>query len=316
VGEGGYQVGNFPPLWSEWNGRYRDTVREFWRGGAGVLGDLGQRLCGSSDLYDNEGRKPHASINFVTAHDGFTLTDLVTYEQKHNEANGEHNRDGTDDNRSWNCGVEGPTDDPAVVALRARQRRNLMATLLLSQGVPMLLAGDEIGHTQRGTNNAYTQDNDVSWLDWTTVDREMLDFCRRLSAFRASHPVLRRRRFLEGTPTGTSPHEDLQWFAPDGSPMLPERWWSGDPRAVGYVLNGAAITEPGPHGERIADASLYVAVNGGADGLGFVLPDDHWAPTWVRTIDTATGRVEPGDVVAAGQRFEVAGRSIVVLVST
>jgi glycogen operon protein len=315
VGEGGYQVGNFPPLWSEWNGRYRDTVRDFWRGGAHTLGDFGHRLCGSSDLYDRDGRRPHASINFVTAHDGFTLADLVAYEHKHNEANGEDNRDGTDDNRSWNCGVEGPTDDPAVVALRARQRRNLMATLLLSQGVPMVLAGDELGHSQSGMNNAYAQDNEISWLDWVDVDDEMLDFSRRLASFRAAHPVLRRREFLEGRPTGSSAHDDVAWFAPDGSPMTPQRWWDEHPRAVAYVLNGAAITEPGPRGERIEDDSLFVAVNGSAGPLTFAVPTGPWPTLWVTWIDTATGVVAPSGKARAGDRIEVDGRSLVVLVA-
>jgi glycogen operon protein len=316
VGEGGYQVGNFPPLWSEWNGKYRDTVRDFWRGTGGKLGDLAERLCGSSDLYDHEGRKPHASINFVTAHDGFTLADLVTYEQKHNEANGEDNRDGTDDNRSWNCGVEGPTDDAEVSALRARQRRNLLASLLLSQGVPMLLAGDEIGHSQQGMNNGYAQDNEITWLDWSKFDEEMLEFSRRVAAFRSAHPALRRRRFLEGRPTGSSPREDVAWFAPSGEPMSPEHWQNEDPRAVAYLLNGAAIVEPGPHGERIIDDSLFVVVNGSPDTVTFTLPTGSWPSNWFRSIDTAEVGAEPLANVRAGDRIDAIGRSIVVLVGT
>ncbi|MCC6225709.1 MAG: glycogen debranching protein GlgX [Microthrixaceae bacterium] len=316
LGEGGYQVGNFPPLWSEWNARYRDTVRDFWRGTGGTLADLGLRLCGSSDLYDIEGRKPHASINFVTAHDGFTLGDLVTYEHKRNEANGESNRDGSDDNRSWNCGVEGPSDDPDVIELRARQRRNLYATLLLSQGVPMVLAGDEIGHTQRGMNNAYAQDNEISWLNWSDVDEEMLAFCRSLNAFRAMHPSLRRRRFLLGRPTGASVRDDVAWFHADGSLMSPEQWVDHHARVVGYVLDGSAIHEVGPRGEAIVDDHLFVAVNGGDRPVSFLLPDGHWSHEWVPWVDTAAGVVAPGEqTVVAGSSVLVTQRSLRVLVA-
>ena len=321
LGEGGYQVGNFPPLWSEWNGRYRDTVRDFWRGTPGALGDLAERLSGSSDLYDHDGRRPRASINFVTAHDGFTLADLVTYENKRNEANGEDNRDGTDDNRSWNCGVEGPTDDPEIVGLRARQRRNILATMLLSQGVPMIVAGDELGHTQHGMNNAYAQDNEISWLDWASFDEHMLEFSRRLTAFRSSHPVLRRRRFLEGRPTGNSSREDVVWYSPDGEVMTSDHWQSADARAVAYVLNGAAITEPGREGERIVDDSLYIAVNGSPDDLTFTLPSESspsadWATAWLRAIDTAEGSIEPMTLYRAGEQIKVGRRSILVLVAS
>ncbi len=314
VGEGGYQVGNFPPLWSEWNARYRDTVRDFWRGVPGTLADLAQRLCGSSDLYDLEGRNPHASINFVTAHDGFTLADLVTYEQKRNEANGEYNLDGSDDNRSWNCGVEGPTQDPAVNELRARQRRNLITTLLLSQGVPMMLGGDELGRTQQGMNNAYTQDNEVSWIDWDHVDHDMLRFCRELSEFRSAHPALRRSRFLRGRPSAASGRDDASWFAPDGSPMDPHRWRDGT-RCVALVLDGDAIEEVGPRGERIVDDTLLVAINGTPDPVTFVAPEGPWGQRWVRSVDTATGSVVVGDGEHVDRCFEVAGRSIVVLVA-
>ena len=217
VGEGGYQVGNFPPLWSEWNGKYRDEVRDFWRGADHTVAEFGYRFTGSSDLYQSNGRTPSASINFVTAHDGFTLTDLVSYESKHNEANGEDNQDGTDDNRSWNGGVEGPTDDADVLALRRRQRRNLLATLLLSQGVPMLLGGDEIGRTQSGNNNAYAQDNEISWYDWDHVDTDLLAFTRRVSELRRRHPVFRRRKWFQGRPIMGEQADDIEWFTPDGA---------------------------------------------------------------------------------------------------
>ena len=313
VGEGGYQVGNFPPLWSEWNGRYRDATRDFWRGRPGTLGDLANRLCGSSDLYDNEGRRPHASVNFVTAHDGFPLAALTSYDTKHNEANLEDNRDGTDDNRSWNCGVEGPTDDPEIQALRSRQRRNLLATLFLSQGVPMLLAGDEVANTQHGMNNAYTQDNETSWIDWAGLDASLLDFTRRLALFRQSHPVLRRRQFLEGRPTGVSNRDDVAWFTSWGEAMAPDHWQDG--ACVSVLLNGQAITEPGPHGERIVDDSLLIVISGEPDPTKVTLPTGAWPQTWARAIDTA----DPTPVVLgthrAGERIEVAGRSVVVLVA-
>jgi isoamylase len=315
VGEGGYQVGNFPPLWSEWNGRYRDTVRDFWRGTPGTLGDLAERLCGSSDLYAHDSRKPHASINFVTCHDGFTLNDLVSYNGKHNEANGEGNRDGTDDNRSWNCGVEGPTDDPAINELRARQRRNFIATLFLSQGVPMLWSGDELGNTQDGSNNAYAQDNELSWLDWSSIDEDLLEFCRRVAAFRQAHPVLRRRRFLEGRPTRPGDRDDIAWFTPSGDAMSAESWGEESPRAVGCYLNGGAITEPGPRGERIVDDSLLMLWNGEAEDVAFTLPTGRWPQNWSKVVDTATGSVEALSSFRAGDDLKLPGRSIAVLVA-
>jgi glycogen operon protein len=315
VGEGGYQVGNFPPLWSEWNGRYRDTVRDFWRGTPGSLGDLAERLCGSSDLYQDDGRKPHASINFVTCHDGFTLADLVSYNDKHNEANGEDNRDGTDDNRSWNCGIEGPTDDETVLALRARQRRNFVTTLLISQGVPMIWSGDELGHTQHGMNNAYAQDNEISWIDWSSIDEEMLEFWRRLCAFRQAHPVLRRRRFLEGRPTRPGERDDIAWFSPSGEPMTVDAWRDEQPRGFACYLNGNAITEPGPTGERIVDDSLLLMLNGDPDPIDFTFPAGEWPAHWSQVIDTAKGWIEPLHNYRAGDRLSVEGRSILVLVA-
>ena len=272
LGEGGYQVGNFPVLWTEWNGKYRDAVRDFWRGKGASLAEMGYRLTGSSDLYQGSARKPSASINFVTAHDGFTLRDLVSYDRKHNEANGEHNRDGTDDNRSWNCGVEGDTDDPDVLALRRRQQRNFLATLFLSQGVPMLVAGDELGRTQRGNNNGYCQDNEVSWVDWDlgADGADLLEYTRRLLRLRRDHPVFRRRRFFQGRPihgrrsvdASSSGLADIGWFGPDGREMTERQWAESTVRALGMFLNGDEISEPGPRGQRIVDDSFLVLLNG------------------------------------------------------
>ncbi|HKY14010.1 MAG TPA: glycogen debranching protein GlgX [Microthrixaceae bacterium] len=315
VGEGGYQVGNFPPQWSEWNGRYRDTVRDFWRGTAGTLGELAERLCGSSDLYQDDRRKPHASINFVTCHDGFTLADLVSYNDKHNETNGEDNRDGTDDNRSWNCGVEGPTDDESINELRARQRRNFVATVLTSQGVPMFWSGDELGHSQHGMNNAYAQDNEISWLDWTTIDEPFLEFCRRMAAFRRAHPVLRRRGFLEGRPTGPGERDDIAWFGPDGARLDADRWQAEQPRALVCYLNGNAITEPDLRGERIIDDSVLLVFNGEPEGLDLTLPAGPWPHDWAMVVDTRVGMVEPPRIHRAGEVIALEGRSVLVFVA-
>src|SRR5947208_1423309 len=260
VGPGGYQVGNFPVLWSEWNGIYRDTMRDFWRGRASVA-DFASRFTGSSDLYQSDGRRPFASINFVTAHDGFTLADLVSYDEKHNEANGEGNRDGTDDNRSWNHGVEGPTDDPAVNALRRRQQRNFLATMLLSQGVPMLLGGDELGRTQHGNNNAWCQDNELSWFDWEHADAELAEFVRRLIALRRRHPVFRRTSFLSGQ-AGESGLPDAWWFRPDGRKMTQRDWTNPETRALGVFLNGRELRERAPHGGPALGQRFLVVVNG------------------------------------------------------
>jgi isoamylase len=311
VGEGGYQVGNFPTLWSEWNGKFRDTVRDVWRGEGGVLDELGYRLTGSSDLYRSNGRRPFASINFVTAHDGFPLADLVSYNDKHNEANGEENRDGESHNRSWNCGVEGPTDDPDIQALRGRQQRNLLATLLLSQGVPMLLGGDEIGRTQGGNNNAYCQDNEISWFDWENADLGLLDFTRELIRLRREHPVLRRRRFFEGQPIRPSGRDDIAWFRPDGFEMAEEDWNQGFARALAVFLNGNAIPSPGPRGERIVDDSFYLILNAAAEPLPFTLPDPHWGERWEIVLDTA--RPAPEGRFGAGEAVSTEGRSVVVL---
>jgi len=315
LGEGGYQVGNFPPLWTEWNGRFRDTVRDFWRGEEATLPEFASRLTGSSDLYQHDRRRPLASINFVTAHDGFTLRDLVSYNGKHNDANGEGGRDGESDNRSWNCGAEGDTDDPAVLALRARQQRNLLTTLLLSQGVPMIAHGDECGRTQRGNNNAYCQDNELSWVDWSfdAAQRELLDFTRGLVRLRRDHPVLRRRRFFKGAGSRDG-LGDLTWFRPDGNPMQDSNWDWDEARAVAVFLNGEAISEPGPTGERIVDDSFLVLLNGHYEPLEFSLPGLRYGTVWTVAVDTA-GPADGGDEteLKAEGRVLLEARSTLVL---
>jgi isoamylase len=309
IGEGGYQVGNFPALWSEWNGRYRDTVRDFWRGEPATLGEFGSRLTGSSDLYQADTRHPGASVNFVTAHDGFTVRDLVSYNEKHNEANGEGNADGEPYNRSWNCGVEGDTDDQAVLALRRRQQRNFLATLLLSQGVTMLLGGDELGRTQRGNNNAYCQDNEISWYDWDDVDEDLLEFARLLIALRRDHPVLRRRRWFQGHSIRGS--VDLGWFRPDGAEMSDDDW-EASPPSVGVFLNGAAITDRDRRGQRITDDSFLLLFNTHPEPIEWTLPKQ-WGQWWDLVTDTADpGRSEDG-VLESSATMPVAGRSVVVL---
>jgi glycogen operon protein len=315
LGEGGYQVGNFPPLWSEWNGKYRDTVRDYWRGADRTLSEFAYRLTGSSDLYEGSGRRPMASINFITAHDGFTLADLVSYNYKHNEANGEDNRDGTDDNRSWNCGVEGPTDDPQILALRSRQQRNFLATLLLSQGVPMMLGGDELGRTQHGNNNAYCQDNEISWFDWEHVDDDLLAYATLLVKLRHDHPVLRRRRFFQGLPILGHPGQvaDIGWFRPDGGEMTDEDWSVGYAKSLGVFLNGDAISDPGPRGEQIADDSFYLILNAHYDELDFTLPVGRWGQLWTEVIRTGTLGTFQDRVWTAGTPFPVQGRELVVL---
>ncbi|HEY3701314.1 MAG TPA: glycogen debranching protein GlgX [Acidimicrobiales bacterium] len=315
VGEGGYQVGNFPPLWSEWNGRYRDCVRDYWRGKPGTLAELAYRLTGSSDLYEASSRRPHASINFVTAHDGFTLADLVSYDDKHNEANGENNRDGESYNRSWNCGVEGPTDDPEVLALRARQKRNFLVTLLLSQGAPMLLGGDELGRSQRGNNNAYCQDNDVSWFDWAHVDEGTLAFTSALVDLRRSNPVFRRRRFFHGRPLRGSGIGDIGWFTPAGTEMAEADWEDGDARAMGVFLNGSAIPGRDTRGERVAGDSFLVLLNAGVESVGFTLPKGSWGESWAKVLDTSDDDIEDTDEhpLAGGEQLEVGAYTTVLL---
>ncbi|MFE1193799.1 glycogen debranching protein GlgX [Streptomyces olivaceoviridis] len=318
VGEGGYQVGNFPPLWSEWNGKYRDAVRDFWRAETGSLGEFASRLTGSSDLYQHSRRRPRASVNFVTAHDGFTLRDLVSYNDKHNEANGEENRDGESHNRSWNCGAEGETDDPAVLELRARQQRNLLATLLLSQGIPMLCHGDELGRTQRGNNNAYCQDNEISWVDWDLTDEQhaLAEFTGRLIALRAAHPVLRRRRFFRGE-TAThakQPLPDLMWLRPDAREMTDRDWLREDAHTVGVFLNGDAIAERDSYGRRMVDDSFLLCVNGYWEPVVFRLPDDSFGERWTTLIDTADPEGVPDERERkAGTKLRVEARSLVLL---
>jgi glycogen operon protein len=317
VGEGGYQVGNFPPLWAEWNGRYRDDVRDYWRGADVGVGELALRLTGSSDLYESEARRPHASINFVTAHDGFTLADLTSYDTKHNEANGEGGADGESHNRSWNCGVEGPTDDPEVLALRARQRRNLLVTLLLSQGVPMLLGGDEQGRTQQGNNNAYCQDNELSWFDWSAADDELLAFTSGLLAYRREHHAFRRRRFFQGRPirvAGATALPDVAWFSPDGTPMTDDQWESPHARALAMFLNGDLV-EHDRRGEPVVDDRFLVLLNGWHEPVTFTVPGPDHADRWTVDIDTTTGTIggDGGDEVEAATTLEVEGRSVLVL---
>ena len=286
VGPGGYQVGNFPVLWSEWNGIYRDLMRDFWRGQASV-GDFASRLTGSSDLYEDDGRHPFASINFITAHDGFTLRDLVSYNDKHNEANLEDNRDGTDDNRSWNCGVEGETDDPEINALRDRQQRNFLATLILSQGTPMLLGGDEFGRTQHGSNNAWCQDNEISWFDWSLLEEnaELHEFVKKLIVLRRSHPVFRRRQFLQGTDEETAGLPDVWWFRTDGHRMTKNDWESGE-RTVGMFLNGEEIAAPDEKGQRILDESFLLLFNAHHEDVTFTLPNRRFGEHWSLVLST------------------------------
>jgi isoamylase len=306
VGPGGYQVGNFPTLWSEWNGIYRDVVRDYWRGSSPVSA-FASRFGGSADLYQRDGRRPFASINFVTAHDGFTLRDLVSYNQKHNEANGEGNHDGTDDNRSWNCGVEGPTDDGAVNALRARQQRNFLATLLLSQGVPMLLGGDEFGRTQRGNNNPWCQDNEISWFDWASCDGELLEFTRRLIRLRREHPVFRRATFFRGSGARLP---DVWWMRPDGRRMTRRDWENRDARAIGVFLNGDEIGTLTPRGDEVRDDSFLVLFNAHFEDVAFRLPARRFGTRWA--VELATGRCD-SDGLAPGTRATVESRSLAVL---
>lgn len=313
VGEGGYMVGNFPSLWSEWNGQYRDTVRDFWRGAERTLGEFAYRFTGSSDLYASARRSPHASINFVTCHDGFTLHDLVTYEEKRNEANGEENRDGENNNRNWNCGVEGETSDEAVRELRRRQQRNYLATLMLSQGVPMLLAGDEQDRTQRGNNNAYCQDSALSWISWPDRDEEMLDFTCRLIALRRSHPVLTRRRWFEGVSIRGSDLRDIGWFKPDGSLMTEEDWHVAFARSLGVFLNGKGIPSRDRQGERVVDDSFFVTFNAGDEAIEFTLPTRVGTEPWKPLMDTAHGFVDDDREVGPSESIHVQAHSLVLL---
>jgi glycogen operon protein len=314
LGEGGYQVGNFPPKWTEWNGKYRDSVRRFWRGDPAGVSELATRLSGSSDLYEHSGRRPYASINFVTAHDGFTLHDLVSYNDKHNEANGENNQDGENHNLSFNCGVEGPTDDRRVLDLRDRQRRNLMATLMLSLGVPMISGGDELGRTQRGNNNAYCQDNEISWTHWDLQpsDRDFLAFVKRLIQIRRQHPVLRRRKFLQGRRLRGAGATDIDWLDPSGHEMTDEAWSSPDVRALGVRLNGDAIDELDERGDRIVGDTLMILINTGADVTTFSLPPTAASERWEMLTDTADPH-QPPRRLRGRERYQLQGRSLAVL---
>jgi glycogen operon protein len=313
VGEGGYQVGNFPPLWSEWNGKYRDCARDYWRGADQALNEFAARLTGSSDLYAWSGRRPHASINFVTAHDGYTLNDLVSYNDKHNEANGEENRDGESNNRSWNCGAEGPTDDPEINALRARQKRNFIATLMFSQGVPMLLAGDEIGRSQRGNNNAYCQDDEISWFPWHHADRDLLEFARTVIEFRKQHRNFRRHRFFQGRPIRGTEVGDIGWFKPDGKPMSDEDWSSGYAKSIGVYLNGDAIPGIGRRGEPFKDDSFYLLFNAHHEPIDFILPDGPWGKRFEKVLDTTRRENGRQRALKAGAKVHVEARSVMLL---
>ena len=332
VGEGGYQVGNFPPGWSEWNDQYRDTMRAYWKGDGGLIGDFARRLTGSSDLYRHDGRGPCATVNFVTAHDGFTLDDLVSYNDKHNEANGEDNRDGNNNNRSWNCGAEGPSDDAAIRALRERQKRNLLATVLLSQGVPMLLAGDEMGHSQRGNNNAYCQDNELSWLDWNLEgDRQrLLDFTTRLIALRRAHPIFRRSDFFHGPSQNGKPGSgvpDIVWLKPDGVEMTHDEWAKDFARCLGVWLSGAGVGEMDARGQPVKDDNFLLLFNAHHDTIPFKLPamgpagirQAGPAARWRALVDTAPeadGRHESPEPLETGAQYPLQGRSLVLLIQT
>ncbi|MDQ1585492.1 MAG: isoamylase [Actinomycetota bacterium] len=317
VGDGGYQVGNFPPLWTEWNGKYRDTVRDFWRGDDATLAEFASRLTGSADLYQEDGRRPIASINFVTAHDGFTLNDLVSYNDKHNEANGENNADGESHNRSWNCGVEGDTEDLEVLALRERQKRNFLTTLFLSQGVPMLLHGDELARSQGGNNNAYCQDNEISWVDWKDARENfaLMDFTELVSRLRKEHPVFRRRRFFQGDPARGSESElgDIAWFTPSGEHMAEEDWRNGYAKSLAVFLNGEAIAEPTDRGEPIVDDSFLLLFNAHHEDMAFTVPKEIYGERWEVVIDTAAPLVDDRPSARAGEPVSVEARSILVL---
>ncbi|MGN7778574.1 glycogen debranching protein GlgX [Mycolicibacterium sp. 22603] len=315
VGPGGYQVGNFPPQWTEWNGKYRDTVRDFWRGEAASLGEFASRLTGSADLYEHTARRPVASINFVIAHDGFTLRDLVSYNDKHNEANGEDNNDGESHNRSWNCGVEGPTDDPEVLSLRAQQERNFLTTLLLSQGVPMICHGDELGRTQGGNNNGYCQDNEITWVNWADADQGLLDFTAKLAQLRAEHPVFRRRRFFNGRPVrqrGSESVPDISWFRPDGSEMSDEDWDTGFGKSIAIFLNGNGIPDLDVRGQRVTDDSFVVCFNGHHEPIEFTLPPTEFGQAWAPVVDTAAMPDVAEEAVSAGAARKVGARSVTV----
>ncbi len=317
LGEGGYQVGNFPVGWAEWNGKYRDTIRRYWKGDGGQVAEVAYRLSGSSDLYQGNGRRPHASINFITAHDGFTVQDLVSYNEKHNEANGEENRDGSDDNISWNCGVEGPTDDPDILELRERQVRNMLATLILSQGVPMICGGDEMGRTQQGNNNGYCQDNEISWYDWnlTKGNQSLFEFVKKIICLRQQHPVFRRRRFFQGRRIRGAEVKDISWIRPDGKEMTDEDWNKGFVRSLGMRLSGDSIEETDFKGNRIQDDTFLVLLNAHHEPLPFTLPAHKKEVRWQPVLDTAVweGREKRVTLLKGGERYDLETRSLAIL---
>lgn len=314
IGEGGYQVGNFPPGWAEWNGKYRDCMRDYWRGAESMLGEFALRFTGSPDLYEESNRHPTASINFITAHDGFTLRDLVSYNEKHNDANGENNNDGESHNRSWNCGIEGETDVVAIELLRKQQMRNFLTTLFLSQGVPMIVAGDELGRTQGGNNNAYCQDNDISWVDWAGADHDLLTFSKKIIHFCRRHPVFNRRKWFKGQPYKGIGVEDIAWFRPDGHEMNEANWRDDYAKTLGIFLNGKAIPSPGPKGERIVDDNFFLIFNAYHENITFKLPPQRFGRKWLKIMDTAINYFEEtGEAFQAGKNIHIAGRSVVLL---
>ncbi|MDQ1150969.1 isoamylase [Sphingobacterium zeae] len=315
IGEGGYQVGEFPPGWAEWNGKYRDCIRDYWIGADSMIAEFANRLTGSSDLYRGDNRTPSASVNFITAHDGFTLQDLVSYNEKHNEANGEDNQDGESHNRSWNCGFEGPTDDPAINSLREKQKRNMLTTLFLSQGVPMLVAGDEFGRTQQGNNNAYCQDNEISWLDWTKMDESQLDFTRKLIRLRREHPVFCRRKWFQGLPIRGTAVEDIVWFLPDASEMDDHHWQEDHARSLAVYLNGQGIRSVDNDGKKIVDASFYLLFNAYWEDVSYQLPNENYGAGWIKILDTNNDTIENFGEFAAGDTVLVPSRSILLFQS-
>jgi isoamylase len=316
IGEGGYQVGNFPYKWSEWNGKYRDCMRDFWRGTNNILGEFAARFTGSSDLYLNNERKPTASINFITVHDGFTLHDLVSYNEKHNENNGEQNKDGDSNNRSWNCGAEGPTNDELINRLRQKQKRNFLTTLFLSQGIPLLLAGDELGRTQNGNNNAYCQDNETSWINWEKADMTLLKFTQDLIRLRNDHPTFRRRRWFQGISFKGGEAEDIIWFLPSGDKMKEENWSKEPAKSLGVYLNGLALRAPGPHGEKVTDDHFYIIFNAGDRAVKYTLPDEKYGGNWIKLLDTTDGVIGNGKSFAPKSQVDVNERSVVLLICT
>ncbi|HZR46306.1 MAG TPA: hypothetical protein VFA47_06360, partial [Candidatus Manganitrophaceae bacterium] len=312
VGEGGYQVGNFPVLWTEWNGKYRDAIRRYWKGDDSLIAEMGWRLTGSSDLYQHNGHRPYASINFIVAHDGFTLHDLVSYNEKHNEANGEENRDGANDNNSWNCGAEGPTEDPAVLHLREQQKRNLMATLLLSQGVPMICGGDEIGRTQNGNNNAYCQDNPISWYDWNLTDEKLafLEFTKELIRLRREHPIFRRKKYFSGRKIRGTDIKNITWHRPDGEEMTDAEWNESFVKVVGLRLAGEDIDEVDEQGEPVRDETFLILMNAHYEAIPFILPKEAAPVVWHLHLNTVTGRLKEVLRLKSGEKFDLAGRSL------